>query len=247
MPTPTGHAPRPGGRLAAAGTGLAALAVLLWSVGMTAWQPLTEPVGPWSERLPGAHTYWARDLRFLALIAVVSGLLLAGGGRRPWILPAVLLGGGALAADVAVDRADLTGPGATALLVAAGWLAVGITATLGVRRDAAPGRERAVAAGRDRAVAAGLPVVTAVSALVAVLTRSPTDREPELGPAALVTGLLLLALTVAGALAAAPGRGSRWRSGWRSSAWWACRWSGLSGRPTGCSRRRCSARSCWWG
>ncbi|WP_329007518.1 hypothetical protein OG271_17430 [Micromonospora rifamycinica] len=197
MPTPPGHAPRPGSRLAAAGTGLAALAVVCWAVGTTRWQPLTEPVGPWAERLPGEHTYWARDLRFLALTAVVAGLVLAGGGRRPSTLRAVLLGGGALVADVAVDRADPTGPGATVLLVAVGWLAVGITATLGVRGDAAPGP--------DRAVLAGLPVVTAVLVLVAVSTRSPTGREPELGPAVLVTGLLLLASTVVGALAAAPG------------------------------------------
>ncbi|MBO4164061.1 hypothetical protein [Micromonospora antibiotica] len=240
MPTPPGHAPRPVIRLAAVGTGLAGVAVVCWAVGMTRWQPLTEPAGPWSERLPGAHTYWARDLRFLALVAVVSGLVLAGGGRRSWALPAVLLGGAALAADVAVDRADPTGPGATVLLVAAGWLAVGITATLGVRRDAQTGvdgpihratgadpgnppggagvaapdsrggpaaRHRAGVAGRDRTMLTGMAIVAAVSALVAVLTRSPTDREPALGPATLVTGLLLLTLTVAGALAAVSGRG----------------------------------------
>ncbi|MBW4705080.1 hypothetical protein [Micromonospora sp. RL09-050-HVF-A] len=210
MPTPPGHAPRPVIRLAAVGTGLAGVAVVCWAVGMTRWQPLTEPVGPWSERLPGAHTYWARDLRFLALVAVVSGLVLAGGGRRSWALPAVLLGGAALVADVAVDRADPTGPGATALLVAGGWLAVASTAALGVRRDASTGVDgpihRAGVAGRDRRVLTGMAGVTAVSALVAVLTRSPTGREPALGPATLVTGLLLLTLTVAGALAAAPDR-----------------------------------------
>ncbi|MGV9978531.1 hypothetical protein ACWDUH_12715 [Micromonospora wenchangensis] len=240
MPIPTGHAPRSGGRLAAVGTGLAALAVPLWAVGMTRWQPLTEPVGPWSERVPEASTYWARDLRFLALMAVASGLVLAGAGRRSWLVPAVLLGGGALAADVAVDRADPTGPGATVSLVAAGWLAVGVTVLLAVRRDGATGvagpHRRADAAGpgdtsgaavvagsdrtasaagplrtggRDRAVLAGVAAVAAVLALTAVLTRSPTGREPALDPAALVTALLLLAVTVAGAVAAAPARGRR--------------------------------------
>ncbi|WP_328339704.1 hypothetical protein [Micromonospora sp. NBC_00421] len=219
MPTRAGHAARPGVSFAVVGSGLAALAVVLWAVGMTVWQPLTEPVGPWSERLPGDNTYWARDLRFLALTAMASGLVLAGGGRRPWALSAVLLAGGALAADVAVDRADPTGTGATVLLVALGWLAVGITAASAVRRDAVaavvgPGRVAALAdpyraagvVGRDRAVLTGVACVAAVSALVAVLTRSPTDQDPELGPAALVTGLLLLATTVAGALAAAPDR-----------------------------------------
>ncbi|WP_375372827.1 hypothetical protein, partial [Micromonospora sp. S-DT3-3-22] len=240
MPIPAGHAPRSGGRLAAVGVGLAALAVPLWAVGMTVWQPLTEPVGPWSERLPETSTYWARDLRFLALMAVASGLVLAGGGRRSWLVPAVLLGGGALAADVAVDRADPTGPGATVSLVAAGWLAVAITVLLAVRRDGATGVDgphrradgtgpgdtpgAAVVArsdrtvfpagplrtgGRDRAVLAGVAAVAAALALTAVLTRSPTDREPALGPAPLATALLLLAVTVAGALAAAPARGRR--------------------------------------
>ncbi|GHJ09948.1 hypothetical protein TPA0907_43150 [Micromonospora humidisoli] len=222
MPLPAGHAPRSGRRLAAAGVGLAALAVPLWAVGMTVWQPLTEPVGPWSERLPEASTYWARDLRFLALLAAVCGLVLAGAGRRSWLTPAVLLGGGALAADVAVDRADPTGPGATVALVVAGWLAVGITVASAVRRDGATGVDgprRTVgpadphrpvgAAGRDRAVLAGVAAVAAVLALTAVLTRSPTGREPALDPAALVTALLLLAVTVTGAAAAAPARGRR--------------------------------------
>ncbi|MEU7959658.1 hypothetical protein [Micromonospora humida] len=234
MPIPSGHAPRSGRRLAAAGIGLAALAVPLWAIGMTRWQPLTEPVGPWSERLPEASTYWARDLRFLALMAVACGLVLAGAGRRPWLTPAVLLGGGVLAADIAVDRADLTGPGATVSLVAAGWLAVGVTALLAVRRDGATGvdgpHRRTAGAGavgavgpdrtvpwvgphrtggRDRAVLAGVAAVAAVLALTAVLTRSPTGREPALDPAALVTALLLLAVTVAGAAAAAPARGRR--------------------------------------
>ena len=110
MSSPAGHAPRSAGRLVAVGTGFAALAVLLWAVGMTAWQPLTEPVGPWSERLPDAHTYWARDLRFLALMAVVSGLVLAGGGRRPWTCGPCCSAAGALAVDVAVDRADPPAP-----------------------------------------------------------------------------------------------------------------------------------------
>ncbi|MEV4770144.1 hypothetical protein [Micromonospora humida] len=234
MPIPSGHAPRSGRRLAAAGIGLAALAVPLWAIGMTRWQPLTEPVGPWSERLPEASTYWARDLRFLALMAVACGLVLAGAGRRPWLTPAVLLGGGVLAADIAVDRADLTGPGATVSLVAAGWLAVGVTVLLAVRRDGATGvdgpHRRTAGAGavgavgpdrtvpwvgphrtggRDRAVLAGVAAVAAVLALTAVLTRSPTGREPALDPAALVTALLLLAVTVAGAAAAAPARGRR--------------------------------------
>ncbi|SCG68182.1 hypothetical protein GA0070614_4356 [Micromonospora coxensis] len=175
--------------------GLAVVAAVLWAVGMTVLQPLTEPVGPWSETLPGNNTYWARDLRFLAILAVAAGLVLAGGGRRDAAVPAVLLAGGWLAVDVAVDRADPYGAGATVALAVAGCLAVAATATL-VRRPAR--------AAPDRPVLAGTACVAAVLVLVATLIESPTDREPELDPAALATAGLLLALTVAGALAAAP-------------------------------------------
>ncbi|MEV4479037.1 hypothetical protein [Micromonospora coxensis] len=175
--------------------GLAVVAVVLWAVGATVLQPLTEPIGPWSETLPGNNTYWARDLRFLAILAIAAGLVLAGGGRRDAALPAVLLAGGWLAVDVAVDRADPYGTGPTVALAVAGCLAVAATATV-VRRHAR--------ADPDRTVLTGTACVAAVLVLVAALIESPTDREPELDPAALATGLLLLALTLACALAAAP-------------------------------------------
>ncbi|MGB2567617.1 hypothetical protein ACPFP2_04070 [Micromonospora citrea] len=180
--------------------GLAVAAAVLWAVGMTVLQPLTEPIGPWSETLPGNNSYWARDLRFLAILAVAAGLVLAGGGRRGSAVPAVLLAGGWLAVDVAVDRADPHGAGPTGALAVAGCLAVAVTAIV-VRRQAR--------ADPDRPVLAGTACVTAVLVLVAVLTESPTDREPELDPAAVATALLLLALAVACGSAAAPASSSR--------------------------------------
>ncbi|MEU7399577.1 hypothetical protein, partial [Streptomyces albogriseolus] len=60
---------------------LSAAAVVLWAYGVTVLQPLTEPIGPWSERLPGNNAYWARDLRFMAIMAVALGLVLAGRGH----------------------------------------------------------------------------------------------------------------------------------------------------------------------
>ncbi|SIN35986.1 hypothetical protein [Micromonospora cremea] len=180
---------------------LSAAAVLLWAIGMTVLQPLTEPIGPWSERLPGNNAYWARDLRFVAIVAVVLGLVLAGHGRLRWTGPAVLLGGLWTAADVAIDRADPSGTGWTVLLTAGGWAVLGLLeAVLWWRERGAP------RAGADRWALTGAACVAGVLTLVAAGIESPTDREPELNPSAFATGVLLVALTIGAALAAAPAR-----------------------------------------
>ncbi|WP_405426881.1 hypothetical protein [Micromonospora sp. NBC_00617] len=179
---------------------LGAVAVLLWAVGMAVWQPLTEPIGPWSEQLPGNNAYWARDLRFVAIAAIVLGLLLAGRGQLRWGAPAVVLGGLWIAADVAIDRADPAGTGSTVLLAVYGAAVLGVLAAVLVWRD------RGRAPTTDRRVLTGAACVAGVLAVVAAGIESPTDREPELTPAAFVTGVLLVALTVVVALAAAPAR-----------------------------------------
>ncbi|MDG4808107.1 hypothetical protein O7634_15230 [Micromonospora sp. WMMD1120] len=179
---------------------LAAVAVVVWAFGMTVWQPLTEPIGPWSERLPGNNTYWARDLRFLAIMAVAVGLVLAGRGRLLWSGPAAVLGGCWIAADVAIDRADPVGVGATVLLV------VGGLAVLGVFAAVPWWRERGTPPAVERAVLTGAACVVGVLTLVAAGIESPTDREPELAHGALSTGALLVVLAVGAALAAAPAR-----------------------------------------
>ncbi|MER7442336.1 hypothetical protein [Micromonospora avicenniae] len=185
-----------------AGLLLATVAAALWAVNMTVLQPLTEPVGPWPEALPGNNAYWARDLRFATVVAVVLGLLLAGRGDGYWARPAVLLGGVWIAADVAVDRADPTGTGPTVLLAAAGCAVVAAfacSAALAVRR-----RRDAAQAGVHRRTLTGAACVAAAVTLVSAGIESPTDREPELHPAAFGTATLLLVLAVSCALTAAP-------------------------------------------
>ncbi|MGQ5264010.1 hypothetical protein ACTWLT_25035 [Micromonospora sp. ZYX-F-536] len=185
---------------------ISATAVLLWAIGMTVLQPLTEPIGPWSERLPGNNTYWARDLRFAAIVAVVLGLVLAGRGHLRWSGPAVLLGGLWVAADVAIDRADPSGAEATVLLAAGGCAVLSAVAAVLLSRD-----RRVRPAAADRWALTGAACVAGVLAMVAAGIESPTDREPELNPAASATGALLVVLTVGAALAAAPARSrTRW-------------------------------------
>ncbi|MFG3642278.1 hypothetical protein ACGF3C_18645 [Micromonospora sp. NPDC047762] len=195
---------------------LSAAAVALWAYGMTTWQPLTEPLGPWSEHLPGNNAYWARDLRFMAIMAVPLGLVLAGRGQMRWSGPAVVLGGCWIAADVAVDRADLIGVDATVRLAVAGYAVLGVVAALLLwweravpplwEPDTESARERGATPATDRRVLTGAACVAGVLTLVAAGMESPTDREPELNQGALATAALLVALAAGAALAAAPAR-----------------------------------------
>ncbi|MGW3787127.1 hypothetical protein ACWD5Z_21260 [Micromonospora chokoriensis] len=185
---------------------ISAAAVVLWAIGVTVWQPLTEPLGPWSEHLPGNNAYWARDLRFMAIVAVTVGLVVAGRGQVRWSGPAVVLGGLWIAADVAVDRADPVGTEATVLL------AVGGCAVLGVFAAVLLWRERGTPSAVDRRALTGAACVAGVLVAVAAGIESPTDREPELNQGGLATAALLVVLAVGAALAAAPER-SRARVG----------------------------------
>ncbi|MGC4835923.1 hypothetical protein ACLQ3D_15625 [Micromonospora vinacea] len=187
---------------------LSAAAVVLWAYGMTTWQPLTEPLGPWSEHLPGNNAYWARDLRFMAIMAVPLGLVLAGRGQVRWSGPAVVLGGCWIAADVAIDRADLIGVDATVRLAVAGCTVLGVVAAILLwwERRTPQTREPGTPPAADRRVLTGAACVAGVLTLVAAGMESPTDREPELNQGALATAALLVVLAVGAALAAAPAR-----------------------------------------
>ncbi|MFI7606730.1 hypothetical protein ACIBTV_16535 [Micromonospora sp. NPDC049366] len=183
---------------------LATAAVVLWAVNMTVLQPLTEPIGPWSESLPGNNAYWARDLRFATIVAVVLALVLAGRGDRRWVGPAVLLGGGWVAADVAVDRADPTGAGPTVLLAVGGCAVLAALVPFLVRRAARPSAAESPVGGAHRRVLAVAACVAGVLTLVAAGIESPTDREPELNPSAFATAALLAVVALGCAVAAAP-------------------------------------------
>ncbi|MFI6255069.1 hypothetical protein ACIBCL_02985 [Micromonospora zamorensis] len=193
---------------------LSAAAVVLWAYGVTVLQPLTEPIGPWSERLPGNNAYWARDLRFMAIMAVAVGLVLAGRGHLRWSRSAVLLGGCWVAADVAIDRVDPIGVRATVLLAVGGCAVLGaLAATLWWRERGAPSAQGGEApSAAERRTLTGAACVAGVLTLVAAGIESPTDREPELNQGALATAALLVVLAVGAALAAAPAR-SRARVG----------------------------------
>ncbi len=168
---------------------LAATSAVIWALGVTVLQPLSEPTGP--DAYGENNTYWARELRWGALFAGILVLLVyVRGDRRA--TRAVLLGGVAwLAADICLDRIDPTS-GTVGLAICAA-----VVALLGC------------------AVAGDVPVVprpqvlltvATVAAMMSVMTsqnESPTDTEPALNLGSAAVGSLLAAVAVVAAVRAA--------------------------------------------
>jgi hypothetical protein len=184
--------------------GCAVGAAVFWGINLALWQPATEQSGGvLLFSIAENNTYWARDLRFCAVVAIVSAVLLAGRGGPLARSTGLAVGAGWLGADLVLDRADVGGDATAVVLALAGGLAAAATAVLVVRRtgDADPGRRSLVLSG---AIGAALtPLVAGIE--------SPTDTEAALTPAALTLGALLTVLTLALALAAVPGPSTtRW-------------------------------------
>ncbi|MEV0397041.1 hypothetical protein [Polymorphospora rubra] len=178
------------GVVSPAGVVVAAAAAVGWAIGLAVLRPLTEPSG--SDAYAENNTYWVRDLRFMAVVAVVLGLILAARGDRWATRTGVAVGALWIGADVALDRSDLAGWPAAGTLAALGCLAVGAVAATQRRRAHRP---------RRRALVVAAAVGAALTPLAAAI-ESPTDTEPALTPAALAVSGMLLVLTVGAALAA---------------------------------------------
>ncbi|WP_127506085.1 hypothetical protein [Actinoplanes solisilvae] len=160
--------------------GLAAAAAVAWALGLVVLQPLSEPIGP---ETYANNTYWARELRWGALLALVLALIVLSGGRRRanW---SIVAGGCAwLAADVVLDRFDVD--------QGAAWFAAGaaVVALAGCAVVAAP------RPGSLRAAA----IVAAVASGLATATESPTDTEMGLHLGSAAVGSLLALVAVAAA------------------------------------------------
>jgi hypothetical protein len=179
----------------AVGLACAGAGVVVWASDLTLVQGSTEPAEPWHDAWASNNTYWARDLRWMALVAVFAGLVLALRGDRRRSAGAGLAVLGLIGVDLILDRLDLAGGPAAGWLSAAACALI-LAAWLFARRGAAPDRVPLVVAAS----------VAAATAPLAAGIESPTDTEPTLTPYALVTGCLLVAVAVACAVAAAPDR-----------------------------------------
>ncbi|GAB2574417.1 hypothetical protein Aab01nite_15690 [Paractinoplanes abujensis] len=155
----------------------------LWAYGMAVLQPLCEPGSVYWE-VAENNSYWARDIRWSAILAVTAAL---------WAVTrsgtAVAVGMVWLCADLALDRMDPGGATRTAVTVSAGLILTAVVALFG----RPPGRRRGL-------TWVALACVFAAS-FVARL-ESPSDTEPQLGPSrlaafALLTAAAAFCLTVA--------------------------------------------------
>ncbi|WP_229070280.1 hypothetical protein [Actinoplanes sp. DH11] len=185
---------------------LAAAAAVLWAVGVTELQPLSEPAGP--DAFGENNTYWARELRWGALLALVVTLIVLGRGGRWASLGALIAGGAWLATDIWLDRAGFTS-GTTAFFIGAAVVALicggavipipARAATPAEPSNDHPGRPASPVPGPGVTFAAAL--VAAVAAGVVTATESPTDVETGLNLGSAAAGSLLALVAVAGAAA----------------------------------------------
>ncbi|WP_189332596.1 hypothetical protein [Actinoplanes ianthinogenes] len=166
--------------------GLASAGAALWALGVTVLQPLSEPVHD-LDATGENNTYWARELRWGALFAVLMILLVAVRGDRR-ATRRVLLGGLLwLVVDIQLDRIDPTS--GTVLLAAVAVVAALVAGTVPV-------------VPRHR-VLLTVALTAAVMAALATETESPTDVERALNLGSAAVGSLLAMVAVAVAVRAA--------------------------------------------
>jgi hypothetical protein len=155
---------------------VAFLASALWVINLSTVQPLTEPAKPWHDLTVGNNAYWARDLRWMAIVAAIAALLSV--SRWAWTLAPLWI-----AADVVLDRLDVraTVPVAVAIaVVVTGFLLVNRTG----RGAARPGA-----------------VIAAALVPLAAEIQTPTDTEAALDPMAAAVAAVLVLAAVVGVLA----------------------------------------------
>jgi hypothetical protein len=172
---------------------LALAGAVLWAVDLTKLQPLTEPGRPWHDAWAENNTYWARDLRFTAIVAVVAGFLLSVRGDRLLSWCAVGAGIAWVGVDVMLDRADVAGSSA-ALWVSLAAAAVVLGGRLGATR-------RVLRPGRGMLVAGSSVAAAMVSASVFIVT--PTDDDHGLTVIGILLGAAFVTICLGSALAAA--------------------------------------------
>lgn len=174
----------------------ASAGAVCWAIGLAVLQPGTEPAKPWHDMIAGNNMYWARDLRWMALVTVLVALVTVARGNP--VRSGVVVGGmaGWLALDLYLDRIDVAGP------TAAFRLAMGACAVLAVAVGALAWRVRPTRA--DRRILTFAAILVAAVAPLAGSLESTTDTEPGLTPSAFVVGAILALVALGAGLAAAP-------------------------------------------
>ncbi|MCO8269869.1 hypothetical protein M1L60_04590 [Actinoplanes sp. TRM 88003] len=155
----------------------------LWAYGLAVLQPLCEPGSPFWESAEN-NSYWARDVRWSAILAVSA--VLAAVSRRSWLVAVALPW---LAADIVLDRID---PGRPALLPAtliAGVLVTAVAIPAALRPPRRP-------------LALWIPLACLFTASTVVTLESPSDAEPQLALSRLAAYVVCAIATIVCVLAA---------------------------------------------
>jgi hypothetical protein len=176
----------------------------VWAVGLAVYQPLMQPTGTFLDETTGTdypnlasnNTYWPRDVRQLAILLALAGVLVMCRLRWRGVLVGASVALGWLGADLWLDRIDVSGWGSAVWLGLAGTVAFALTC-LAARRMP-DGRPAGPASGR---VAGGVAAVLAVAVLAVT---SPWD-EPIVQPdqVAIENELTLMKAVLAGLFALA--------------------------------------------
>jgi hypothetical protein len=225
-------------RLVRAGAAVAAgwCGAALWAYGIAVLQPLCEPGSPLWDGAQN-NTYWARDVRWSAILAVVAALVAAARGSARRGIAAAGAGLIWIGADLVLDRIDPGRPALMPATVTAGVILTGVAVVLAVApsswfdpflssrstpsQTSGPSarfasRDAAVAALRSRRRSVLLSRV-AMTCLVAALSvanlESPSDSEPQLRPSRLAAYALLTLAALMCALGALPA------GTWNRRAW----------------------------
>ncbi|MEV0456598.1 hypothetical protein [Catellatospora methionotrophica] len=205
----------------AATGGLAGLVgAVTWAISSAVYQPIMEPAGVWFSDSGGTadpfgvlpevgglvqqtasnNTYWPRELRQLAILLAVAGIIVACRTSSRAVTTAAVAAGGWLTADVLLDRADVQGGYSALVLAAAAVAYVAALAFVAARLSRADTSRPAL-----RHVVAGTLAVLAAASLLVVTPwteqTTPTEVRVEAEMTALKIALwalfaLLAAVTV---------------------------------------------------
>ncbi|MER5334918.1 hypothetical protein [Micromonospora sp. NPDC002717] len=144
---------------------------VIWALATAIYQPLMQPDGFWTDGSTGQmfpevgsnNTYWPRDIRQLAILLALGGVILICRANVRGVVAGAIGMTGWLGVDIWLDRIDVAGGSTATLLAASGIAMFSTTAVVAARVSAGQGGPplaRHLSAAVTAALAAATTVVT---------------------------------------------------------------------------------------
>ncbi|SCE79815.1 hypothetical protein GA0074695_1206 [Micromonospora viridifaciens] len=144
---------------------------VIWALATAIYQPIMQPEGFWTDsstgeafpQLASNNTYWPRDIRQLAILLALGGVILICRANARGVAAGAIAALGWLGADIWLDRIDVAGGAAAAWLAVGGIGLFSATAVVAARVSAGQGataRARHLFATVGAVLAAATMVVT---------------------------------------------------------------------------------------